>query len=72
MNNKEILWDKQTQIKEIKKQIEYNNEHSNRLMEKWEEHYNGMTNYMVGNAEHLLSQLDLSAIIEIIENNKPC
>ena len=72
MNIRETIWDKQTQIKDIRRQIEYNNEHNNRLMKKWEEHYNGMTNYMVGNAEHLLSQLDLSAIIEIIKNNKPC
>ena len=73
MNNKEKLWDKQAQIKDIRRQIEYNNEHNNRLMKKWEEQYNGMTNYMVGIEPHwLLSQLDLSAIIEIIENNKPC
>ena len=73
MNNKEKLWDKQAQIKDIRRQIEYNNEHNNRLMKKWEEHYNGMTNYMAGIEPHwLLSQLDLSAIIEIIENNKPC
>ena len=72
MNNKEILWEKQAQIKDIRRQIEYNNEHNNRLMKKWEEHYNRLTNYMVGNAEHLLSQLDLNAIIEIIKNNKPC
>ena len=73
MNNKEKLWDRQAQIKDIRRQIEYNNEHNNRLMKKWEEHYNGMTNYMAGIEPHwLLSQLDLSAIIEIIENNKPC
>lgn len=73
MNNKEKLWDRQAQIKDIRRQIEYNNEHNNRLMKKWEEHYNGMTNYMVGIEPHwLLSQLDLSAIIEIIKNNKPC
>lgn len=79
MNIRETIWDKQTQIKEIKKQIEYNNEHSNRLMEKWREHYNSITNCMVGTyeaeviqAKDRLSQLDLSAIIEIIKNNKPC
>ena len=72
MDIRDALWDKQTQIKDIKKQIEYNNEHNRRLMEKWEENYNSMTNYMVGNAEHVLSKLDLSAIIEIVKNNKPC
>ena len=72
MDIRDALWDKQTQIKDIKNQIEYNNEHNKRLMEKWGEHYNSMTNYMVGNAEHVLSKLDLSAIIEIVKNNKPC
>ena len=73
MDIRDKLWDKQTQIKDIRRQIEYNNEHNNRLMKKWREHYNGMTNYMVGIEPHwLLSQLDLRAIIEIIENNKPC
>jgi len=72
MDIRDALWDKQTQIKDIKNQIEYNNEHNKRLMKKWGEHYNSMTNYMVGNAEHVLSKLDLSAIIEIVKNNKPC
>jgi hypothetical protein len=72
MDIRDALWDKQTQIKDIKNQIEYNNEHNKRLMEKWEEHYNSMTNYIVGNEKHVLSKLDLSAIIEIIKNNKPC
>jgi len=69
---REILWDKQTQIKDIRKQIEYNNEHNKRLMKKWEEHYNSMTNLMVGNEEHVLSKLNFSAVLEIIKNNKPC
>ena len=72
MDIRDMLWDKQTQIKDIMKQIEYNNEHTNRLMKKWEEHYNSMTNYIVGNEEHVLSKLDLSAVLEIIKNNKPC
>jgi hypothetical protein len=72
MDIRDMLWDKQTQIKDIKNQIEYNNEHSKRLMKKWGEHYSSMTNYMVGNGEHVLSKLDLSAIIEIVKNNKPC
>jgi len=69
---RDILWDKQTQIKDIRKQIEYNNEHNKRLMKKWEEHYNSMTNLMVGNEEHVLSKLNFSAVLEIIKNNKPC
>ena len=72
MDIRDALWDKQTQIKDIMKQIEYNNEHNNRLMKKWGEHYNSMTNYIVGNEEHVLSKLDLSAVLEIIKNNKPC
>ena len=72
MDIRDMLWDKQTQIKDIMKQIEYNNEHNNRLMKKWGEHYNSMTNYIVGNEEHVLSKLDLSAVLEIIKNNKPC
>ena len=69
---REILWDKQTQIKDIRKQIEYNNEHNRRLMKKWEEHYNSMTNYMVGNEEHLLNKLDFGFVLEIMRSNKPC
>tara|TARA_R100000231_G_C5320663_1_gene163298 strand:- start:563 stop:796 length:234 start_codon:yes stop_codon:yes gene_type:complete len=69
---REILWDKQTQIKDIKSQIKYNNEHNKRLMKKWEEHYNSMTNYMIGNEEHVLSKMDFSYIIEIMKNNRPC
>ena len=69
---REILWDKQTQIKDIRKQIEYNNEHNKRLMKKWEENYNSMTNYMVGNEEHVLSKMDFSAVLEIMKNNNPC
>ena len=69
---REILWDKQTRIKDIKSQIKYNNEHNKRLMKKWEEHYNSMTNYMIGNEEHVLSKMDFSYIIEIMKNNRPC
>ena len=65
---REILWDKQTQIKDIKSQIKYNNG----LMKRWEDHYNSMTNYIVGNEEHVLSKLDFSYILEIMKNNKPC
>jgi len=72
MDIRDALWDKQTQIKDIRRQIEYNNEHNRRLMEKWEEHYNSMTNYIVGNEKHVLSKLDFSAVLEIIKNNKPC
>ena len=68
----EILWDKQTQIKDIKKQIEYNNEHNKRLMKKWEEHYSSMTNCMVGNAEHVLSKVDFGYVLKIMKDNKPC
>ena len=32
MDIRDALWDKQTQIKDIKNQIEYNNEHNKRLM----------------------------------------
>ena len=52
MDIRDALWDKQTQIKDIRRQIEYNNEHNRRLMEKWEEHYNSMTNYIVGNEQN--------------------
>ena len=38
MDIRDALWDKQTQIKDIMKQIEYNNEQNRRLMEKWGEH----------------------------------
>ena len=72
MDIRDMLWDKQTQIKDIKGQIKYNNEHNKRLMKKWEDHYNSMTNFMVGNGEHVLSKMDFSYIIEIIKNNKPC
>ena len=69
---REILWDKQTQIKDIKGQIKYNNEYNKRLMKKWEEHYNSMTNFMVGNEEHVLSKVDFSYVLEIMKKNKPC
>ena len=72
MDIRDALWDKQTQIKDIKDQIKYNNEYNKRLMKKWEEHYNSMTNFMVGNEEHVLSKLDFSAVLEIIKNNNPC
>ena len=69
---RQILWDKQTRIKDIKAQIKYNNEHNKRLMKKWEEHYNSMTNYMIGNEEYVLSKMDFSYILEIMKNNRPC
>ena len=69
---RDMLWDKQTQIKDIKGQIKYNNEYNKRLMKKWEEHYNSMTNFMVGNGEHVLSKMDFSAVLEIMKNNNPC
>ena len=69
---RQILWDKQTRIKDIKGQIKYNNEHNKRLMKKWEEHYNSMTNYMIGNEEYVLSKMNFSYILEIMKNNRPC
>tara|TARA_R110002012_G_scaffold293744_1_gene489537 strand:- start:19 stop:249 length:231 start_codon:yes stop_codon:yes gene_type:complete len=72
MDIRDMLWDKQTQIKDIKDQIKYNNEHNKRLMKKWEENYNSMTNFMVGNEEHILSKIDFSYVLEIMKNNKPC
>jgi len=72
MDIRDSLWDKQSQIKDIRRQIEYNNEQNDRLMKKWGEHYNSMTNYIVGNEKDVLSKLDFSAVLEIIRSNKPC
>jgi len=69
---KDILWNKESQIRDLKKQIKYNIEENKRLMKSWEDLYNNITNYVIDHEDEVLSELDFSTVLEMLKRNKPC
>ena len=69
---KDILWNKESQIRDLKKQIKYNIEQNKRLMKSWEDLYNNITNYIIDHEDEVLSELDFSTVLEMLKRNKPC
>ena len=69
---KDILWNKESQIRDLKKQIKYNIEENKRLMKSWEDLYNNITNYIIDHEDEVLSELDFSTVLEMLKRNKPC
>jgi hypothetical protein len=69
---KDILWNKESQIRDLKKQIKYNIEQNKRLMKSWEDLYNNITNYIIDHKDEVLSDLDFSTVLEMLKRNKPC
>ena len=69
---KDILWNKESQIRDLKKQIKYNIEENKRLMKSWEDLYNNITNYIIDHENEVLSELDFSTVLEMLKRNKPC
>ena len=69
---KDILWNKESQIRDLKKQIKYNIEQNKRLMKSWEDFYNNITNYIIDHEDEVLSELDFSTVLEMLKRNKPC